>query len=786
VAGLLANRDAAGPPPVTALLSGQVGNAAVARALAPSASRTGGPVPSGFRDGLDASGSGSPLPDSARQSLESGTGASLTQVRVHTDPTASALADQVGARAFTVGQDIYFGQGMYAPGSSGGYHLLAHEVAHTVQQSGAGAPGGALSVGAVDAPAERQAEAAANQLATAPGTAPATVSSAPAAVRRDPALNFTPAEPPPGSTLVCGPEDAQLTSSDPQVNGRTVADVGRDLQARAGRYRHAVDRLRHGSEETQRDEKEWYQNLGLMGSFIDLFNSAQHTDPARWDAVYPLWDKAAAALDGVLAQTVTATNVNAVGQAATDGFAAFQEASECDRQARAEYQNYLEGFTHAAGDVQMVAEITRDVAFGAAVAIAVVAAAPVVAAGASTFASGTLGLGATGTAIFTYGGTAATMGVMGAGIEGVGRGGGTLAAQAAGALADLVNRSGQAADNFDFSQVWAQTWDGMKQGFVDGVLAFAGGAAEKALAGRASYALRNFLGPNNSALSAMIIRRALARAISGGATGSVVGALQAGLRTALDGGDVNAIGDAMAKGFVIGLGVGTGMGTVVGGLEARAANQVRQRVADALRQQAQGQSGNADALYQGIMAELNANPEAGSNAALRTVLPEVWRSLRDPDAIAQVAADVWLEERLLNVMAPPTDRYGQAVTSLSRRTGAPIVILEPGERFDVTSFYEKVVVQGNRFFDLSVLNISPGHGASTHMMQDLLVDRALARSGSGLRADQLRAMFQGAVGNEGRAIGNDIWIEFFDSLQGGLNQPEVVYPVLRESLTGLR
>ncbi len=40
------------------------------------------------------------------------------------------------------------------------------------------------------------------------------------------------------------------------------------------------------------------------------------------------------------------------------------------------------------------------------------------------------------------------------------------------------------------------------------------------------------------------------------------------------------------------------------------------------------------------------------------MLPDVWKALRDPDAIASVAADIWLEERLLNVMAPPTDRYG--------------------------------------------------------------------------------------------------------------------------------
>lgn len=778
---MLGLQSAAGNRAVGALLGGMaVAGDTVARA--PDTSGVaGGPAPAGFADGLDGAGGGSPLPDGVRQKLESGTGTSLGDVRVHVGGTAPGLAAQVGARAFTLGRDIYFGQGTYAPDSPDGYHLLAHEVAHTVQQSRAPA-GGTVTVGAVDSPAERQADAAADQLSA---DSPAAVAAAPVAVRRDPAPNFTPADPP-GSALVCGPEEARLTSSDPQVNGRTVAEVGQDLQARAGRYRRAVDHLRRGTEATQRDEREWYQNLGLMGSFIDLFNSAPATDPSRWDAVYPLWDSTATALDAVIAEPVTTTNLNTAGQAASNAFAAFREASALDQQCRSEYQSYLQGFTHAAENVLTVTEITRDVAFGAAVAIAVVVAAPVVAAGASTFASGTLGLGATGTTIFTYGSTATAMGLMGAGIEGAGRGVGTFAAQSAGALADLVNGSGQAADNFDFSQVGSQTWDGMKQGFVDGVLAFAGAQAERAIAGPASYALRNFLGPNNAALSAMIIRRALARAISGGATGSVIGALQAGYRTAVAGGDIHQIEAAMAQGFAIGLGAGITLSAVGGGLEARAANQVRQRVADALRGAAANDTGNAEILYQGIMAQLEANPQAGTNAQLRAMLPDVWKALRDPDAIASVAADIWLEERLLNIMAPPTDRYGQAVTALSRRTGAPIVILQRGQDFNPMQFYENVVVQGNRFLDLSVLDLSPQHGATTHMMQDLVVDRVLAGQGSGLRADQLRALFQGAMGSNGQAIGNDIWVEFFDSFGQGLNQPEVVYPVLQDALTGLR
>jgi hypothetical protein len=61
---------------------------------------------------------------------------------VHTGETAAGVSDQFDARAVTLGQDIYFGRNEYAPGSNSGDHLIAHEVAHTVQQarSPTGAP----------------------------------------------------------------------------------------------------------------------------------------------------------------------------------------------------------------------------------------------------------------------------------------------------------------------------------------------------------------------------------------------------------------------------------------------------------------------------------------------------------------------------------------------------------------------------------------------------------------------------------------------------------------------
>jgi hypothetical protein len=82
------------------------------------------------------SSSGIPLPGDMRGRFESSLGTDLSSVRVHTGGASQTAAAAVGARAYTLGQDIHFGAGHYDPGSAGGQHLLAHEVAHTVQQAG--------------------------------------------------------------------------------------------------------------------------------------------------------------------------------------------------------------------------------------------------------------------------------------------------------------------------------------------------------------------------------------------------------------------------------------------------------------------------------------------------------------------------------------------------------------------------------------------------------------------------------------------------------------------------
>jgi len=83
-----------------------------------------------------ARGGGQALDGGVRRQMESAIGADFGGVRIHTGAEADALNRAVNARAFTTGRDIFFRTGEYAPGSSAGRELLAHELTHVVQQTG--------------------------------------------------------------------------------------------------------------------------------------------------------------------------------------------------------------------------------------------------------------------------------------------------------------------------------------------------------------------------------------------------------------------------------------------------------------------------------------------------------------------------------------------------------------------------------------------------------------------------------------------------------------------------
>jgi hypothetical protein len=87
---------------------------------------------------------GEPLDAGTRAFFEPRFGHDFSRVRVHADTTAAWSAEAVNANAYTVGSEIVFGSGRYAPASGVGRMLLAHELAHVVQQGAPGATAVAL------------------------------------------------------------------------------------------------------------------------------------------------------------------------------------------------------------------------------------------------------------------------------------------------------------------------------------------------------------------------------------------------------------------------------------------------------------------------------------------------------------------------------------------------------------------------------------------------------------------------------------------------------------------
>ncbi|REH46386.1 uncharacterized protein DUF4157 [Tenacibaculum gallaicum] len=89
-----------------------------------------------FESKLKGGNGGQKMDGQTRSEMESGFGADFSHVSIHNDSEAAQMSQEIGAQAFTHGNDIYFNEGKYNPNSKEGKHLLAHELTHTIQQKG--------------------------------------------------------------------------------------------------------------------------------------------------------------------------------------------------------------------------------------------------------------------------------------------------------------------------------------------------------------------------------------------------------------------------------------------------------------------------------------------------------------------------------------------------------------------------------------------------------------------------------------------------------------------------
>src|SRR5262249_44418606 len=133
VTGLPEGLDLSGAPAgegMDATAPSESSDAAVQFKAAPGGARPAGD-PAAVRDEL---GTGQPLDGAVRSRMESAFGHDFSSVRVHTDPVGSNVSRRLNARALTVGDHVAFDSGEYQPGTMVGDALIAHELAHVVQQ----------------------------------------------------------------------------------------------------------------------------------------------------------------------------------------------------------------------------------------------------------------------------------------------------------------------------------------------------------------------------------------------------------------------------------------------------------------------------------------------------------------------------------------------------------------------------------------------------------------------------------------------------------------------------
>ncbi|TMQ09633.1 MAG: DUF4157 domain-containing protein [Deltaproteobacteria bacterium] len=123
-------------------------------------------------DALGRRGEGELLPEALRREMERVLGADLRRVRIHTDAPAAEAALAIRARAFAIGEDIFFARGAFDPDGAPGRELLAHELVHVVQaQQGRipRAPAGRTHVSEPGETMEQEAEQVARRVAAMPG-----------------------------------------------------------------------------------------------------------------------------------------------------------------------------------------------------------------------------------------------------------------------------------------------------------------------------------------------------------------------------------------------------------------------------------------------------------------------------------------------------------------------------------------------------------------------------------------------------------------------------------------
>lgn len=184
---------------------------------------------------LQQRGTGELLPRELRRTLERELGVELQGVRIHTDAMAAQAARALAADAFTVGEDIFFADGMFSPDTRAGRQLLAHELTHVAQalRGHVGPVGDGLRVSQPGEPLEQEADAVAARVDAAPAPRIRTPSTGGAAHLDDNVSSTSPRLPAPQRSLASHvlrtpAASEQMAKARPAAQSDFVLHAGKD------------------------------------------------------------------------------------------------------------------------------------------------------------------------------------------------------------------------------------------------------------------------------------------------------------------------------------------------------------------------------------------------------------------------------------------------------------------------------------------------------------------------------------------------------------------------------
>jgi hypothetical protein len=210
---------------------------------------------------------GAPLQPALRQDMEQRFGRDFSQVRVHSGSAAEQSARDVDARAYTVGRDMVFGSSRFAPQTSEGRRLIAHELTHAIQQSRDGITVGGHEGGRFDGPGLIQREPD-DTKKTAPQTTP--TQTAP--------TQTTPPQTAPTQTTPTKTLKSQGVDLKDPVGGKTPDIIDEVLARNQTLAPYISDRLKGGFKIAQTDK---FKKEPSDSQFQTAFRDVNGSDPDK-------------------------------------------------------------------------------------------------------------------------------------------------------------------------------------------------------------------------------------------------------------------------------------------------------------------------------------------------------------------------------------------------------------------------------------------------------------------------------------------------------------------------